>query len=244
MSDPSITLGQLWSDAKQQLLRAVESSKADFHIASLATIRSADSRQSQYEPTVRSVVLRGVRMPSETALKRGGTDALHWAKASDVRQTIDLAAAEAAIATPLGVGCHTDLRSEKVSDTQANPRAAWCFYSAKHRLQVRMTGPVVLHKNDVLADAAWAGSSVSSRRCYLAQRPPGAACDQPSSNLPSEFEQRNPTAEESEAGRQNFAVFWCDVDRVDILKLDADGHRRGLWQRDADGHWSADWIEV
>jgi len=137
--------------------------------------------------------------------------------------------------------CHTDLRSGKIADVKRNPNVSWLFYDAEKKVQLRLSGIAAIHTDDALADARWATTKLMSRRCYATTLPPGTQSDEPTSGLPDFLVERNPTAEESEAGRENFAVVQCNIDRLDWLYLDSRGHRRAkfIWKNDA---LSATWI--
>jgi hypothetical protein len=99
------------------------------------------------------------------------------------------------------------------------------------------------HFDDQVADDAWAKSSLSSRRCYLAPNAPGAICEQPSPNLPEHLLGRIPTLEESLSGRAHFAAVTTIVDEIDWLWLAADGHRRARFTR-VGTEWRGSWIEA
>ncbi|MEO1584382.1 MAG: pyridoxamine 5'-phosphate oxidase family protein [Planctomycetota bacterium] len=136
--------------------------------------------------------------------------------------------------------CHTDARSAKLDHVRANPAASWCFYDKSKRIQVRATGELSAHADDGIADDHWQRSPARSRRCYLAPAVPGSPAGGPSPNLPADMTDREPTHEESEAGRPNFAVLRCTLRSLDYLELYHDGHVRALFTRD-DGGWTGTW---
>jgi len=140
--------------------------------------------------------------------------------------------------------CHTDLRSPKVVQLRLRPRAAWTFYDAPAKLQLRAYGSTTVHDADNLADAQWQASNLSSRRCYLAPRPPGEPSAVPSPNLPDHVQGRVPTEPETQPGRPNFAVLRTVVDRLDWLFLHHAGHRRARFDWPADGPPEARWLHV
>jgi pyridoxamine 5'-phosphate oxidase len=132
---------------------------------------------------------------------------------------------------------HTDLRSAK--STQAGA-ASVLGYDAEARVQVRLTGTAQLESGPS-ADAAWLLSSLSSRRCYLAEPGPGTEIEHAASGLPANFETRVPSAIESEAGRPHFAILLFTVRRIDWLHLAATGHRRARFES-IDGDWQGQWL--
>jgi hypothetical protein len=126
--------------------------------------------------------------------------------------------------------CHTDFRSPKYAEVQANARVAWLFYDRERKLQLRLWGTGRLHHRDALAKARWVASPDRSRACYRADLAPGWPVDGMS---------RSPWLDEE--GLANFAVIDCRVDTIDWLYLRSDGHLRAkfLW---SDGTWQGTWI--
>ena len=141
------------------------------------------------------------------------------------------------------IRCHTDRRSPKIREITRDPRVSWHFYAPELKLQLRLKASATAHFDDQVADDAWAKSSLSSRRCYLAPSSPGAECAQPSPNLPEHLLGRVPTLEESLPGRENFSVISTTVDEMDWLWLAADGHRRARFMR-VDTEWRGTWLEA
>lgn len=138
--------------------------------------------------------------------------------------------------------CHTDVRSPKAHDVRERAHAAWMFYDTSIKEQVRAQGRAeVLHEGG-LADAQWASSRTSSRRCYLAPHAPSNHVEAESPNLPNAFVAQNPTDEQSEAGRTNFAVIRCVVDRLEWLHIKHDGHRRAGFAWDDAGARTDTWL--
>ena len=136
--------------------------------------------------------------------------------------------------------CHTDARAPKVAALLARPEAAWLFYDAEAKVQVRVASAVGVHRVDELADRQWEASEPSSRRCYLAPATPGAeAADAgpggPSPNLPAAVRGRVPEPEETLPGRTNFAVLEAQVRSLDVLHLHHAGHVRVRVDFAADG---------
>ena len=121
---------------------------------------------------------------------------------------------------------HTDVRAPKVAHIMADRRVSWCFYDRARGLQVRCQGIAIVERTGSLADARWTASSVHSRRCYLAPRPPSEPADAPTHNLPEELRERAPTHDESELGRTNFGVIASFVHQLELLKLHHNGHLR------------------
>jgi 3-hydroxyisobutyrate dehydrogenase len=134
---------------------------------------------------------------------------------------------------------HTDARSAKVAQIQREPRIGLTFYDVSDETQVRVQARAHVHFADASAEAAWEATRPFSRRCYLAENAPGAATEAPTSGLPDWAVDATPTAEQSEAGRENFAIVLCDIVSFDWMFLSHRGHRRARFVWDDSGalHW-------
>jgi hypothetical protein len=139
--------------------------------------------------------------------------------------------------------CHTDVRSGKVAEIRADPRVAWHFYDEPRKMQLRIAAFAEVVPDGPRADDAWTRSAVTSRRCYLAPRAPGEACDAPSPNLPEGVRDRRPTEEETLPGRANFALVLTRATSIDWLHLASEGHQRARFALDAAGAWRGSWTE-
>ena len=147
----------------------------------------------------------------------------------------------------LEIWCHTDVRSAKVDEIRREPRVAWHFYAPDLKLQLRVSAVAEFESVGARADEGWARSALSSRRCYLAPRAPGAPCDGPSPNLPPGILDRRPTEDETVPARANFGVVVTRATAIDWLWLASEGHRRARFTRadsvDSEAAWSGRWIE-
>jgi len=124
------------------------------------------------------------------------------------------------------IAFHTDRRSAKVPVLHSEPEVGLLWYDRERRIQLRATARATIHQDDDLADEAWARSSLSSRRCYLAPHPPSEVLESFSANLPEDLLHRAPGEADSESGRRHFAVVRCLLDSAELLQLRHDGHVR------------------
>ncbi len=124
---------------------------------------------------------------------------------------------------------HSDLRSAKIAELRRDARAALVFYDAGAKLQVRAEGTATVHAGDEVTREAWGRSQPMARAIYAGD-PPGMPLAGPG---PDE-----PTADDGEA---NFAVIRCVFDRLDVLSLQAAGHRRLLLRWEG-GERTAQWL--
>ncbi|GAB2499450.1 pyridoxamine 5'-phosphate oxidase family protein [Arenimonas alkanexedens] len=133
------------------------------------------------------------------------------------------------------VAFHTDRRSPKLAQLQADPRLAWCFFG--HREQLRLQGRVVLHLDDAEADAAWAACGRAARATYAVPLAPGTALADPADG------DRPTTADAASltAARGHFALVRLHLDALDWLSLAASGHRRAGF-RPEHGRWQGSWL--
>ena len=116
---------------------------------------------------------------------------------------------------------HTDRRSAKVAEIQADPAVALLLYEAADEVQLRVEGRAALLPPGPALDAAWAATPGPIRAAYRMPGPPGTAISDPA--LPP------PSIDGSEAGRENFAVIVLAVDRIDWVRLVPGADRRALF---------------
>jgi pyridoxamine 5'-phosphate oxidase len=136
---------------------------------------------------------------------------------------------------------HTDIRSTKACQIEAQNMVSVLGYDPGAKVQLRANGRAALIQSGPLADAAWAATSPSGRRSYMTTLPPGTASDSATSGLPVAFEQAVPTLSESEVGRANFAIVVVTLDRLEWLHLASTGHRRAAFKR-KDKVWAGEWL--
>ena len=73
---------------------------------------------------------------------------------------------------------HTDARATKVNEAHNAPISA-LFYDPDAKIQLRLCGQSRIERNGTLVDAAWDQATLFARRCYMAERAPGAVTDMP-----------------------------------------------------------------
>ncbi len=137
---------------------------------------------------------------------------------------------------------HTDIRSGKWNELQKNSNISWLLYDAPARFQIRVGGTASLHHVDDMADKAWLKSNENSRKIYLGENAPSRKSDLPISGLPIIFDSKNPTMEESEAGRKNFGIVVTKANWVEWLWLNSAGHRRAAFYYKDDLSFEASWL--
>jgi len=135
----------------------------------------------------------------------------------------------------------SDQRSNKFDNINSGDPLIWVFYSPTLRTQIRATGICTIHTQGELFETAWHETHLISRRCYLAESAPGSPVSNPDDGYPGFLQDREPTEEESEAGKPNFCVIVTEINSFDIYLLDVKGHRRCHYAF-SDPEWSAQWL--
>lgn len=127
---------------------------------------------------------------------------------------------------------HTHIASAKLPQLRAQPVCQWLFYSPEEKVQIQARAVASIHHDDAVAEADWAATGLSSRRCYCTNAYPGEVLEgNPVGGLPMELLGRQPTEEESDFwGWPNFVVVRTLVTRLEFLHLRAAGHRRAFWE--------------
>lgn len=137
---------------------------------------------------------------------------------------------------------YTDIRSGKWAALQQQNSTSWLFYDAKTAIQIRASGFATLHHTGELADKAWDGSNIMNRKNYLSVLAPSAETGIPTNGLPPEFDHADFTKAQSEAGRKNFGVVVTNIQWMEWLWLNKEGHRRANFIYAEDGHYTASWL--
>lgn len=142
---------------------------------------------------------------------------------------------------PPKLAFHSHIGSPKISQIQANPNVYWLFYHPEEKLQVRIKGTATIHTDDELQNEQWTATELFSRRCYIGEAPTQIT-KTPTSGLPENLIDREPTKEESEEGRKNFVVISSTIDSIDCMELDVKGHRRSLFVWNEKGELETKWL--
>ncbi|GAB3794290.1 hypothetical protein GCM10028819_07490 [Spirosoma humi] len=129
---------------------------------------------------------------------------------------------------------HTDVRAAKVMQFEAFPDCTLVFWDEKSQVQLRLTVETHLHSDDYVADEHWQTIGAGTRKNYLSEYQPGSEQPAPYPGFPAHLGANLPSAEESEAGRPNFAVIECRVLAMDYLQLNRSGQVRALFQYEPD----------
>ena len=121
---------------------------------------------------------------------------------------------------------HTDKRSGKVDEINSNPNISWLFYSPSKKLQIRLEGEAVVYHSGKLFEDQWNSSALMSRKCYLINHTPSSILKHPDVYLSSYSQFNNISIEDSQIGKENFAVIETKISSIDWLYLKSSGHIR------------------
>ena len=137
---------------------------------------------------------------------------------------------------------HTDIRSKKIKDLRADPRISFLFYDRGAQTQLRVDAVASISHKDETAAEAWEKLKMDSRREYLVAEQPGESSAWPTSGLPAELQDRDPTPEESQKGFQEFAVVSANFSSLEWLYVCHEGHRRARFEWSKDGELDTTWL--
>jgi hypothetical protein len=142
---------------------------------------------------------------------------------------------------PPQLAFHSHNGSPKIKHIKMNPNVYYLFYHPEEKLQVRVRGKATVHSDDELAEEQWLSTELFSRRCYIGEAPTREN-KKPTSGLPEDLIDREPTREESEIGRANFVVVTSTVEEIDCLEMNVRGHRRSLFVWNESGELETKWL--
>jgi pyridoxamine 5'-phosphate oxidase len=137
---------------------------------------------------------------------------------------------------------YTDIRSGKWKELATQKNISWLFYDAANRIQIRLSGAIMLHHADSIADESWSNSTSNSRQIYVGEIAPSTVVEFPLTGQPSAIEASVATAEEIDGGRKNFGVVITTVQWMEWLWLNSTGHRRATFTYLEDGKFTSNWL--
>lgn len=131
---------------------------------------------------------------------------------------------------------HTDSRSKKIAHLLAQPYACIHAFGMRDDVQLRILGPVTLHRDDELADRHWQQTHMSIRHGYGSDHNPGEPL--PEHDPRVQHQQQLVTAEHADAGRSNFLVIELQVKSIDWVQVNGPHQRRAAIH--AGGNWAVE----
>jgi pyridoxamine 5'-phosphate oxidase len=126
----------------------------------------------------------------------------------------------------LTLNFNTDYRSPKIKELKKNNESIFVFYDSKLKIQLRIKCITKIHNKDDTTKEVWKQTPLSSRKCYLTQKPPSSVSNIPEDGISDHLKGIDPTQDESEIGYINFSVIENKIKEIDWLYLASSGHRR------------------
>ena len=126
---------------------------------------------------------------------------------------------------------HTDTRSAKHAELQANPAATLHGWDAESGIQLRVSGVVGLHTGDEVARNAWAALREASRATYLVDPGPGTRLATPDAA----------GLDRDDAGFGVFCVLRLQARTLEYLQLGKEQNQRAKFTW-ADGGIEGVWL--
>lgn len=130
---------------------------------------------------------------------------------------------------------HTDVRSTKITEINANPNVALVAADLENNLQIRLEGKASIIADGPVKRTAWDASRDHSLVLFRNPLVPGTPIEQPSDGQPA-----NEPADRDD-GYENFCVVVIFVTHIEWLDLSADGHERASLMRTGSG-WCGSWV--
>ena len=124
---------------------------------------------------------------------------------------------------------HTDIRSIKIKVLKVNSTGVLLFYDKNEKIQLRISGDVIINYKNNISLKAWKKTAHMSRQCYLGDKIPGSDFYIPTSGLSENIDHFKYSLEESELGYKNFCVIETFIKSIEWLYLAARGHRRAYF---------------
>ncbi|MHC4427792.1 MAG: pyridoxamine 5'-phosphate oxidase family protein [Planctomycetota bacterium] len=122
---------------------------------------------------------------------------------------------------------HTDRRSEKVRQLEAQPALCAVTYDVVDCIQIRLRGRGSVHVDDELAWAHWEQAESAVKALYAATDAPGIPLRQPDPRLMDHKRAMMDAATEAKA-RSNFAVIEVVLETIEWLQVRDGLQRRAL----------------
>jgi pyridoxamine 5'-phosphate oxidase len=131
---------------------------------------------------------------------------------------------------------YTDLRSGKIADVAHDPRVSLLFWNPRSNEQLRAWGLAHVVVDSVVLDSHWNRIPDYARKDYATLSAPGAVMTDNPKNEPELGSGVVQSTLSLDSARKNFRLIQVEIQRMDYLKLDRDGHQRFGLNQD-NGSW-------
>lgn len=125
----------------------------------------------------------------------------------------------------------TDYRTEKIDHMQASSEVALLLYHPEKRVQVRMQGTVLIHRDNELTEKYWPMVEGEAKKAYNSAIKPGTFISDPQEahSWPQEY------------SSTYFTVVEFVPSQLDVLQLNRLSHIRAKFSQNELG-WSMNWV--
>jgi hypothetical protein len=117
---------------------------------------------------------------------------------------------------------HTDIRSRKIAEIEANPRIAMHLYDPGSKIQIRLGCIATINHGNERSLESWRRSRPMSRMCYRQRLAPGERIDTPEAA-------GGPLLSEDD-GYAHFVAISARIETLEWLYLASEGHRRARFE--------------
>jgi len=119
----------------------------------------------------------------------------------------------------------TDSRSQKMADIAHDARVALLFWNPRSNTQLRVCGNAAPEASELIVNGHWERVPDYARKDYATLSAPGTSLDSANSGL------------DLSAARRNFVVLNVVVQKIELLRLDREGHLRLALAPFTNGEW-------
>lgn len=130
---------------------------------------------------------------------------------------------------------HTDIRSPKITELQANPILSFLFYHPKKQIQIRLKAQTNILNQDESCRQYWDNIPDFARQNYCTDLAPSTKIDEYSNGLTEDWQKH------TEQGFVNFAIIESSVFELEYLKLGRDAHQRAIFNYQNE-NWIGSWM--
>ncbi len=131
---------------------------------------------------------------------------------------------------------HSDFRSDKVQELQANKTISVIFYDPNLKTQIRLMGVAKINHKNKSSKKAWEQSQAISKKCYSVKDGSSTKTNTPELY---DFHMKDISVED---GYENFCTIEIYYKSLEFLYLQRQGHRRCKFKWNSKGKLQSFWL--
>lgn len=135
----------------------------------------------------------------------------------------------------------TDIRSSKIQEIGQTPAISTLYWHPQKKVQIRCRGQASWSHQDKQCREIWEKLNAAGRRSYATGEAPGTSVAASTDGVPDAWNEMTGEAQ-TRLAFAHFAIIHQDVEEMEGLHLEQNGHQRALFQRKSDDRWSATWL--